>query len=126
MTTGGRTSTKVLVVDDDLDVCEVVSAHLNTFGYRVECASKVDEALSRIARNRPDLALIDLMLPRTDGIELGEIAAKLGIRVVIMSGALDGEERAAVSHFPFLQKPFRAEQLRAVLDAALATDAARG
>src|SRR5439155_19158063 len=56
----------VLVVDDDPDVARFVEVNLRSAGYRVSVATNGEEALSRALELRPDLVLLDVMMPRLD------------------------------------------------------------
>jgi diguanylate cyclase (GGDEF)-like protein len=66
---GGRMST-VLVVDDDVDVARFIEVNLRLEGFDVVVAHDGQEALEVIAEEVPDLALLDVMMPRIDGVEL--------------------------------------------------------
>jgi two-component system alkaline phosphatase synthesis response regulator PhoP len=61
---------RVLVVDDEQDLLELVSYNLNKEGYRVVCVSSGEEALASARRDLPDLILLDLLLPTVDGLEV--------------------------------------------------------
>jgi two-component system, OmpR family, alkaline phosphatase synthesis response regulator PhoP len=61
---------RVLVVDDEQDLLELVSYNLNKEGYRVVCVSSGEEALAAARRDLPDLILLDLLLPNVDGLEV--------------------------------------------------------
>jgi diguanylate cyclase (GGDEF)-like protein len=63
---------RILVVDDDPDIARFIEVNLRTQGYEVDTASDGVEALERAAAQRPDLALIDVMMPRMDGFEVVE------------------------------------------------------
>jgi diguanylate cyclase (GGDEF)-like protein len=60
----------VLVVDDDEDIARFVAMNLRLQGFEVVVAHDGEEALRLIAEHRPDLAIVDLMMPRVDGLEL--------------------------------------------------------
>jgi diguanylate cyclase (GGDEF)-like protein len=60
----------ILVVDDDADIARFVEVNLRLHGFDVAHAADGQEALDMIARRRPDLALVDVMMPRMDGVEL--------------------------------------------------------
>jgi DNA-binding response OmpR family regulator len=62
--------TRILVVDDDPTVAEVVARYLLRAGYLVERAEDGRAALARVAESRPDLLVLDLMLPEIDGLEV--------------------------------------------------------
>jgi diguanylate cyclase (GGDEF)-like protein len=65
-------SPRILVVDDDPDIARFIEVNLRTQGHEVEMASDGVEALERAVDWRPDLALIDVMMPRMDGFEVVE------------------------------------------------------
>ena len=61
---------RVLVVDDDEKIVELVKMYLNRDGYRVFTAFNGIDALDLARKNRPDLIVLDLMLPGMDGLEV--------------------------------------------------------
>ena len=61
---------RILVVDDEEDVLELVRYNLDRSGYHVETASSGEEALEKARRKQPDLVILDLMLPGMDGLEV--------------------------------------------------------
>jgi CheY-like chemotaxis protein len=61
---------RVLVVDDDSDVVEYLSSFLEDEGYEVDVAGDETTALTRLERFRPDVVLIDVMLPGRSGLDL--------------------------------------------------------
>jgi DNA-binding response OmpR family regulator len=64
--------TSVLVVDDDPDVCDLVTYKLEQSGFEVRRASDGDAALREVARRIPDLVLLDIMMPGISGLEVLE------------------------------------------------------
>src|SRR6266567_215104 len=62
----------VLVVDDDPDVARFVEVNLRSAGYEVTVASDGEEALEKAVEMRPDLVLLDVMMPKLDGFEVAE------------------------------------------------------
>jgi diguanylate cyclase (GGDEF)-like protein len=62
----------ILVVDDDPDIARFVEVNLRSAGYEVSVASDGEEALTRAAELRPDLVLLDVMMPRIDGFEVAQ------------------------------------------------------
>src|SRR5437870_3864353 len=62
----------VLVVDDDPDVARFVEVNLRSAGYQVAVASNGEEALERAVQLRPDLVLLDVMMPKLDGFEVAQ------------------------------------------------------
>ena len=62
----------ILVVDDDPDIARFVEVNLRSAGYDVSVAADGEEALTRAAELRPDLVLLDVMMPRIDGFEVAQ------------------------------------------------------
>jgi CheY-like chemotaxis protein len=96
---GGQAGGRLLVVDDDQDVRELLAEYLGVNGYQVDLAASGPEALRCLAAQAPDLVLLDVTMPGMDGIEtLAEIARRRpGTPVVMISGNGDvGSARRAV------------------------------
>src|SRR3990170_6739537 len=62
----------ILVVDDDPDIARFVEVNLRSAGYEVAVAADGEEALEKAAVMRPDLVLLDVMMPRIDGFEVAQ------------------------------------------------------
>lgn len=122
----------VLLVDDDPTVLEVCRSYLEQAGFRVAEAADAFAALDRVARDRPDLVVLDRMLPGLDGIEVCRRIRSSSPVPVIMLTALGAEDdriaglEAGVDDY--LAKPFSPRELtlrvRSVLRRALAAEAA--
>lgn len=101
----------ILVVDDELANAEVLSLILEEEGYRVFCASNGRQGLDRVAEVRPDLVVLDFMMPVMNGAEMGHALraspATQHIRILMNSSL--GED-AVRGHFygydHFLRKPY--------------------
>jgi two-component system alkaline phosphatase synthesis response regulator PhoP len=61
---------RILVVDDEEDLLELVNYNLSREGFRVECVSSGEAALAAARKNLPDLVVLDLLLPSVDGLEI--------------------------------------------------------
>ena len=70
MATAGVTGLKVLLVDDEADILEMLEYNLVKEGAKVTLAHNVHEALDAVRTVRPDLILLDIMLPEVDGVEI--------------------------------------------------------
>ncbi len=83
---------RILVVEDDLDIQELLKNFLQEAGYEVILASDGTEALSIFSSSQSDLVLLDVMLPKIDGFAVCELIRKQSQVPVIMLTALSGEE----------------------------------
>jgi two-component system, NtrC family, nitrogen regulation response regulator NtrX len=115
----------VLVVDDEVGIRELLSEILTEEGYDVHVAENADEARSFRAKQRPDLVLLDIWMPDTDGVTLlKEWAAggQLTMPVVMMSGhgtidtAVEATKMGAVD---FLEKPIALAKLLSTVTKAI-------
>lgn len=111
----GADGRKLLIVDDDRDIREVMGAMLETEGYEVELAEHGLDALARLDSFEPDLVLLDVRMPVMDG---AEFVRRLRERtaapppIVLMSAYADLHATAAelgIAHV--LQKPFGLDHL---------------
>ncbi len=59
--------TRIMVVDDEPEICEIVRNELLKEGYTVDVANSGKECLEKIKKNKPDLILLDVMMPEMDG-----------------------------------------------------------
>ncbi|HEX8846614.1 MAG TPA: response regulator [Pyrinomonadaceae bacterium] len=114
---------KILVVDDDLELQDLVGFALRGEGYEVRAAHDAYQGLAMIEKERFDLALLDVMMPKMDGLEmLSRLRAHNNdLRVIVMT-ALTAPE-AAISAMrdqacDFLEKPFDIQQLLSAVKTA--------
>jgi len=102
---------KVLVVDDTPANCEVLEAILAPRGYAVLLARSGEEALAKVASDRPDLVLLDIVMPRMDGYQVCKRlrdSPTSSYLPVVMITASDQEERVRALEAgadDFIQKP---------------------
>lgn len=112
----------VLIVDDDEDIRGLLRYVLESRGWTVRQARSAEEALLEVAGRRPDLLLLDLALPRRDGLDLLRLLDRgLGRprQVVLVSALPEPIVRAiAAGHgLPYLTKPFAPADLDAIVAA---------
>jgi CheY-like chemotaxis protein len=106
-----RRAEKLLIVDDDPDVREIVGGVLQELGYVVRSAPLPDEGLAIMREFNPDLLILDFAMPGTNGAETAMLARKQrpDLRILFLSGFADtGALEAAVGDAPLLRKPFPA------------------
>jgi two-component system KDP operon response regulator KdpE len=113
----------VLVVDDEAPIRRFVRAELEAQGYRVLLAGNGAEALERIADDRPDLVLLDVMLPDLDGFAvLRRLRATSAVPVIMLTaraGDLDTVRGLQAGADDYITKPFNPEELSARITAVL-------
>jgi two-component system, OmpR family, response regulator ResD len=120
---GAMNATRVLVVDDEPIVREVLARYLEKEGYAVDVAEDGEQALAAYAKALPDLVLLDLMLPRIDGLEVFRRIREQAPTAVIMLTAR-GEETDRVVGLElgaddYVTKPFSPREVVARVRAVL-------
>ena len=116
---------QILVVDDEIGIRELLSEILRDEGYQVRLAENAGQARAQRAQARPDLVLLDIWMPDTDGITLLKEWATTGMLtmpVVMMSGhgTIDtAVEATRIGAFDFLEKPIALQKLLATVGKAL-------
>ncbi|WP_329137919.1 response regulator transcription factor [Streptomyces sp. NBC_01476] len=106
---------RVLVVDDDPTVAEVVAGYLDRAGFAVERVADGPAAVARVAAARPDLVVLDLMLPGMDGLEVCRRIREDGpLPVVMLTARGDEDDRILgleVGADDYVTKPFSPREL---------------
>ncbi len=116
-----KSSTHIMVVDDEETICEALMAWFVKDGYKVETALSGDEALKRLQDKPFDIFIVDLKMPGMDGIELlSRIKEKLSDAVVVMitahgsiQTAVEAMKRGAID---YLCKPFDPDELSLLME----------
>ncbi|AMO23428.1 response regulator transcription factor EsaR [Ramlibacter solisilvae] len=115
----------ILVVDDELGIRDLLSEILNDEGHNVELAENAAQARSARQRGRPDLVLLDIWMPDTDGVTLlkeWSTTGLLSMPVIMMSGHATIEtavEATKIGAQAFLEKPITMQKLLKAVEAAL-------
>ena len=106
---------RILVVDDDIDILQLVSIHLIREGYEVERANDAQQALALLEEVEVDLAIVDVMMPGMNGFELTKILTKeLDIPVILLTakGQLEDKEKGFIAGSEdYIVKPFEPKEL---------------
>ena len=113
----------ILVVDDELGIRDLLFEILNDEGHNVELAENAAEARAARLRARPDLVLLDIWMPDTDGESLLKewaTAGLLSMPVIMMSG-----HATIIGAFAFLEKPITLQKLLKAVEQGLARESAR-
>jgi DNA-binding response OmpR family regulator len=125
--------TRILVVDDDELICDLVSETLNFDGYEVEAAYSGEQALQLLERHQPDLILLDIMMSGIDGFEVcrrilnTQTTREIPIIFLTAKGQFEDELRGyEEGAFDYITKPFHplslAPTIRETLEAASVQD----
>lgn len=118
-----RRTVRILVVDDSPEILSIVQRGLQRRGYDVRTASDGESALKAFSREVPDLVILDLLLPDTDGIDLcyqlQEIAEIPVIMLTSRDGVSDRVEGLRAGADDYVVKPFAMEELAARIEAVL-------
>ena len=116
----------ILIVEDDPYISAMLSERLTQAGYSTKTAFSGMEALARLSVKRPDLVLLDLMLPELSGEEL--LPKLEGIQVIVISAKTAVADKVKLlldGAADYLTKPFALEELEARIAVQLRTSAAR-
>jgi DNA-binding NtrC family response regulator len=116
--------TKVLIIDDERDMCWILRKIFEDVGYKVAIAHKGREGIEKARKDSADLTILDLKLPDMNGLEVLPILRKVNPRmpvvVITAFGTPEMKEAAldlGANHF--LDKPFRVEKILKVTREAL-------
>jgi len=114
----------ILVVDDDTSVCKSVANVLEKEGYTVDIVFSGEDALEKVEKNKYALAIVDLMLPGINGIDLlQEIKKKnTNITVIMITGypsVKSAVQSIKLNAFDYIPKPFTPNELRSLVARAL-------
>ena len=110
---------KILVVDDDANICELLRLYLTKEGYQVTVANDGEEGLEKFNAVKPDMVLLDVMMPRMDGLEVCRRIRKAGNTPVMMLTAkgetFDKVLGLELGADDYMVKPFDFRELIAVI-----------
>ena len=121
----------ILVVDDELGIRDLLSEILNDEGHQVELAENAAQARLARSRARPDLVLLDIWMPDTDGVTLlkeWSSSGQLTMPVIMMSGhaTIDtAVEATKIGAMAFLEKPITLQKLLQAVENGLTKQSAR-
>ena len=114
---------KILVVDDDLNICELLKLYLENDGYVVFTANDGQEAVEMFQNKTPDLVLLDIMLPKKDGWQVCREIRKTSSAPIIMLTAkgetFDKVLGLELGADDYVVKPFDAKEVMARVKAVL-------
>ncbi|MBQ3379944.1 MAG: response regulator transcription factor [Clostridia bacterium] len=114
---------KVLVIDDDVNICELLRLYLEKEGYSVKMGHDGDEAVALFESFHPDLMILDIMLPKTDGLSvLKELRKKHNVPVIMLTAKGETFDKIIALELgadDYVVKPFDAKEVMARVKAVL-------
>lgn len=121
-----RAGARVLVVDDEPDLIRVLQFGLQAAGYNVECAPDGQEGLKKARESKPDIILLDLMLPKLDGYKICRLLKFddrfKHIPIIILSARTqEGDQALALEMGAnrFIAKPYEFSEILGHIEALL-------
>ncbi len=114
---------RVLIVDDEVSICELIKLDLEFEGYIVETANDGQEALDKVQAFNPDIMILDLMLPKINGYDVcKKVNAEKGIPIIMLTAKADIIDRVLgleLGADDYITKPFDSRELMARVKALL-------
>ena len=115
---------RILVVDDEAYITDLIAAGLRFVGFEVDTAAEGRDALAKVAATRPDLVVLDISMPGIDGLEVVERLRRDGVAtpVVFLTARDAPADRIRGLHvggYDYITKPFSLDELLARIEAIL-------
>ena len=115
--------TKMLVIDDDLNICEMLKLYFENEGYKVKTANDGNEGVATFKLYNPDIVLLDIMMPRKDGWqvcrEIREMSSKPVIMITAKGEVFDRVLGLELGADDYVVKPFDTKEIVARIKAVL-------
>ena len=111
--------TRILLVEDDVDVRPLMEHVLLTAGYEVDSAASVRSAAMLLGRRSYDLVVADGRLPDGTGMMAADRAAEKGVKALIVTGYAFQLPREQLLRYPYLLKPIRPSELIAAVQRSI-------
>jgi len=120
---GHEAPPRILIVDDDPNLLVLLAEQLRADGFDIQTARDGDEALRRLRTGWPDLLVIDMMMPRMDGLTLArEIKGRADLPIIVLSAIDAGDSKADLLEEvaeDYVTKPYHYPELRARINRVL-------
>jgi len=114
---------QVLVIEDEAKVCELIQLYFGKQGFDVECCNTGEKGLDMIAALKPDMVILDLMLPGMDGLDVcKEVRRWSNVPLIMLSARIDEVDRVLgleMGADDYVTKPFSPRELVARVKAVL-------
>ena len=116
-------NSKILIVDDEKNIAELIRLYLEKEGYKTVCAYDGNEAMSLFNQHNPSLVILDIMLPGTDGWQVcKEIRKSSAVPIIMLTAKSDTIDKVLgleLGADDYITKPFEAKELLARVKAVL-------
>jgi len=117
------------MIDDDADLNALVSEYLERFAHRLVSATSATRGMAELRRERPDLIILDIMLPDTDGLSLcREIRSEFDVPIIMLTARGEVADRVLgleLGADDYLSKPFEPRELVARIQSVIRRSAGR-
>lgn len=113
---------KILIVDDEEKIRELIRINLELAGYECQEAEDGDVALQKLKEYKPDLALLDIMLPKKNGYEIAKEFIECGVPIIFLTAkdsTMDKVKGLKLGAEDYIVKPFESLELLARIEAVL-------
>ena len=114
---GGGGAPRILIVDDDPNLLVLLADQLRNDGFEIQTARDGEEALRRLDGGWPDLLIVDMMMPRMDGLTLArEVKARADLPIIVLSAIDTADSKADLLEEvaeDYVTKPYHYPELRA-------------
>ncbi len=115
-----KTEDKILIVDDEPEVCEAISRYFTRRGYNVVIATSAKEALSKVSAEKPALIILDILMPLIDGLEclrkIKEIDKEATVIIVTCVASVDTARKALeLGAVDYVTKPLDYDELETLI-----------
>ncbi len=119
----GTSKPVVLVIDDEENVCELITLYFEKAGYAVACAGDGNDGIEMVRSQKPDMVILDLMLPGMDGLDVcKEIRKFSNVPLIMLTARVDEVDRVLgleIGADDYVTKPFSPRELLARVKAVL-------
>src|SRR6188474_2726451 len=120
---GGGGAARILIVDDDPNLLVLLADQLRNDGFEIQTARDGEEALRRLDGGWPDLLIVDMMMPRMDGLTLArEVKARADLPIIVLSAIDTADSKADLLEEvaeDYVTKPYHYPELRARIQRVL-------
>ena len=125
----GATQSHILMVDDDVDLNALVTEYLARFGHHLVTATTAARGMAELRREKPDLVILDIMLPDTDGLTLcREIRSESDVPIIMLTARGEVADRVLgleLGADDYLSKPFEPRELVARIQSIIRRSVSR-